>query len=207
MRDLLYIIGSGRSGSTVMERVINSSPRFCGVGEIHALWRLPIADLMCSCGARVPDCGFWSQALEQADIGARELTRLAELERSVVRNTYLMTLRYDLGRIRNDDRLAEFTALQERLFAGVRAASGAEVVLDSSKAGPRAFVLAAGLDPVFLHAYRGAEDVIASWRRPKFEPSTGTPMKKPPGPRSGDRLDQGGTGRARSATIRQRETH
>ncbi|ANT63240.1 hypothetical protein AYJ57_22450 (plasmid) [Salipiger sp. CCB-MM3] len=118
--------------------------------------------------------------MEHAKIGPDDLARLAVLENSVVRNKYLLKLRYDLSRIRNDDRLAEFIELQKRLFEGARMASGADIVLDSSKAGPRAYVLAAGLDPIFLHAYRGAEDVISSWRRPKFEPSTGSPMKKPP---------------------------
>ncbi|MGI3170907.1 hypothetical protein ACRARG_17280 [Pseudooceanicola sp. C21-150M6] len=180
MADLIYIIGSGRSGSTVMERILNTAPRVVGVGEIHALWRLPVETLLCSCGKRVPECSFWQEALGHADIGPAELARLAELETSVVRNKYLMTLRYNLDRIRADDRLAEFIDLQRRLFDGTRKAGGGDVVLDSSKAGPRAWVLAAGLSPVFLHAYRAAEDVIASWRRPKFEPSTNSPMKKPP---------------------------
>jgi hypothetical protein len=104
---------------------------------------------------------------------------LAELEREVVRNRYLLRLGYDLERIRRDSRLAEFAALQMRLMEGVRTAGQGRVVIDSSKAGPRAWVLAAHLDPLILHVYRGAEDVIASWRRPKFEPSTGGLMKKP----------------------------
>ena len=180
MTNLIYIVGSGRSGSTVIERVLNSAPQVVGVGEIHALWRLPVQSLLCSCGSRVPDCDFWQGALGHADIGAPEIARLAQLEREVVRNTYLMRLRYDLDRIRRDDRLAEFGELQGRLMDGTRAAGQGDVVLDSSKAGPRAWVLAATLKPLILHVYRGAEDVIASWRRPKFEPSTGTAMKKPP---------------------------
>lgn len=179
MTNLMYIVGSGRSGSTVIERVLNAAPNVISVGEVHALWRLPVADLLCSCGSRVPDCAFWQEALEDAGIGRPALQRLAQLEREVVRNRYLMQLRFDLNRIRTDDRLSEFAALQAALMQGVRKAGRADIVLDSSKAGPRAWALAAHLDPLFLHVYRGAEDVIASWRRPKFEPSTGAPMKKP----------------------------
>lgn len=179
MRNLLYIVGSGRSGSTVIERVLNSAPQVISVGEVHALWRLPMSDLLCSCGARVPACSFWQEALEVAGIGEQALERLAQLERQVVRNRYLMQLRFDLKRIRADDRLSEFAALQAALMQGIGTAGAGQIVLDSSKAGPRAWVLAAHLDPVFLHIYRGAEDVIASWRRPKYEPSTGAPMKKP----------------------------
>jgi hypothetical protein len=180
LRDLIYTVGSGRSGSTVIERVLNSAPGVLAVGEVHALWRLPIANLLCSCGKHVPDCPFWAQTLDSAGIGAPELARLAELEQSVVRNTYLVRKRYDLTQLREDPQIVEFNDLQTRLFAAARQAGNAKIILDSSKAGPRAWVLAAGFSPVFLHAFRGAEDVIASWRRPKFEPSTQTPMKKPP---------------------------
>ena len=180
MSKILYVIGSGRSGSTVIERVVTTSPRVTAVGEIHALWRLPIQDLLCSCGKRVPDCAYWQGALDHAAIGEAEIAQLRELEWSVVRNKFLMKKRYDLDAIRRDPGVAAFIDLQKRLFAGIAHVSCAEIVLDSSKAGPRAWLLAAGLSPVFLHAYRSAEDVIASWRKPKFEPSTGTLMKKPP---------------------------
>ncbi|WP_422048920.1 hypothetical protein [Shimia sp.] len=180
MDRLIYIVGSGRSGSTVMERVLNSSDRLVGVGEIHALWRLPIDGLMCSCGATVPDCTFWQSALSHAEIDADDLAELAELEDSVIRNKFLVRKRYDLRKIARDPGIVRFNALQARLFDGVRVASGAEIVLDSSKAGPRAWALAASeRPPVFLHAYRNARDVIASWRKPKFEPSTNSLMNKP----------------------------
>ncbi|MEP1765211.1 MAG: hypothetical protein ABJJ53_00945 [Sulfitobacter sp.] len=180
MTNLIYIVGSGRSGSTVIERVLNSAPQVLAVGEIHALWRLPLENLLCSCGETVPDCPFWVETLKSASIGVAELSRLSELENSVVRNKYLIRKRFDLTALRSDPEVNEFNHLQGRLFDAARAVSGAKILLDSSKAGPRAWVLAAGFDPVFLHAFRSAEDVIASWRRPKFEPSTQTPMKKPP---------------------------
>ena len=135
---------------------------------------------MCSCGVGVKSCAFWQRVLDRAGIGEAELAELAMLERRVVRNKFLAPLLYDLRRIRPDADVARFNALQSRLFDGVRLASGSEIVLDSSKAGPRAWVMAAAEHPpVLLHLYRDPADVIASWRKPKFEPSTGTLMKKP----------------------------
>ncbi|MEM6938707.1 MAG: sulfotransferase [Pseudomonadota bacterium] len=179
MTDLIYICASGRSGSTVVERILNSAPQVTAVGEIHALWRLPLDNLLCSCGKPVKGCSFWQQVLAAADMHAPDLARLRVLETEVVRNRYLIGLGFDLERIREDKRLAEFADLQKRLFRAIRQASGSEIVLDSSKAGPRAWVLAAFLGAKVLHIYRGAEDVIASWRRPKFDPSLNAPMKKP----------------------------
>ncbi len=125
-------------------------------------------------------CAFWQQVLDRAGIGEAELAELAMLERRIVRNKFLAPLLYDLRRIRRDADVARFNALQSRLFDAVRFASGSEIVLDSSKAGSRAWVLAAAEHPpLFLHLYRDPADVIASWRKPKFEPSTGALMKKP----------------------------
>ena len=179
MTDLIYIVGSGRSGSTVIERVLNTASAITGVGELHALWRLPLTSLTCSCGAPVTQCDFWQAALGEADFEPKSLERLAELEASVVRTPYLARLCFDPGRIRADSRLAEFIELNRRLFDGVRRAAGSPVILDSSKAGPRAWVLQAGFQPLFLHVHRSATDVITSWRKPKPDPSAGGLMRKP----------------------------
>ncbi|MEM9551842.1 MAG: hypothetical protein AAGA05_11740 [Pseudomonadota bacterium] len=180
MPDLIYIIGSGRSGSTVVERILNSADEVVAVGEVHALWRLPVETLRCSCGKLVPDCPFWCEALRAAGIGPDQLAELAELEHRVIRNSHLVKLRFDPARIVQDPDIARFLALQKHLFDGIRQASGARVVVDSSKAGPRARVLQAGLEPVFLHTYREAEAVMASWRSRKHDPGTNALMKRPP---------------------------
>lgn len=180
MNGIVYIVGSGRSGSTVVERVLSSSPDVFGVGEIHALWRLPLNSLLCSCGKRVPECSFWCDALDASKLTEDDFRRLTLLEKTVIRNKYLLKLRYDLDRIRKDERISEFNSMQKMIFSSIMKSSGASVVIDSSKAGPRAFVLAAELDPVFIHTYRDAGEIIASSRRPKFEPSTGSYMDRPP---------------------------
>ena len=54
-----YILGAGRSGSTVLERLLSSAPGVVGTGEIATLWRRTLSALTCSCGAPAPDCPFW----------------------------------------------------------------------------------------------------------------------------------------------------
>ena len=57
---ITYILGAGRSGSTVLERLLSSAPDVVGVGEVATLWRQPLSDLTCSCGAPAPECAFWT---------------------------------------------------------------------------------------------------------------------------------------------------
>ena len=46
---VVYILGAGRSGSTVLERLLASADRVAGAGELHILWRAPFARLRCAC--------------------------------------------------------------------------------------------------------------------------------------------------------------
>ncbi len=176
---MIYSMGSGRSGSTVIERVLSSSPDVIAVGEIHALWRMATADLVCSCGQPVDICEFWQAVFETADMDQSRMDRLKTLENAVVRNRYLAGRRFDLRRLATDPQITEMRGHQSRLFAAIRAVSGRPVVLDSSKAGPRGWLMAGLVDCQILHVTRDPADVMASWRRRKFDPSRGGDMIRP----------------------------
>jgi len=54
---ILYIVGAGRSGSTILDIALGNSPEICSSGE---LVRLPergwLDDQYCACGERVKRC-------------------------------------------------------------------------------------------------------------------------------------------------------
>ena len=59
---VLYIGGFGRSGSTLVERILGQLPGFCSAGEIVFLWQRGLIDgQLCGCGVPVPECEFWSR--------------------------------------------------------------------------------------------------------------------------------------------------
>jgi len=175
---IIYIAGSGRSGSTLLERVLNSAPSTFALGEFHSLWRLEMKDLLCSCGARIPACSFWSQVIKVTGIGNREIARLRQLERTVVRTPYLLKKRFDLSRIASDRGIREFISIQDRLFGDIAKLAGAETLIDSSKAAPRAWILATKPNVTIVHLYRSAADVICSWRRSKWDRALNGPIRK-----------------------------
>ena len=54
---VLYIGGFGRSGSTLVERILGQLPGFCSAGEIVFLWQRGLIDgQLCGCGVPVPEC-------------------------------------------------------------------------------------------------------------------------------------------------------
>jgi len=63
---LLYIASNGRSGSTVLEMLLNVSPHMWTLGEFHVLpWEIRRNVKPCGCGARVMDCELWGPVIAE----------------------------------------------------------------------------------------------------------------------------------------------
>ena len=62
---LVYVGGSARSGSTLLESLLARIPGFCSVGELVFIWERGLKrNDRCGCGARFHDCAFWAQVGE-----------------------------------------------------------------------------------------------------------------------------------------------
>lgn len=179
MTRVVYLVGSGRGGSTLLERVLNSSPAAFALGEFHCLWRLPPERIVCACGQPFARCEFWTGAMARSGLGEVGLARLRVLEPAVARSHVVMRHRFSLAALGADARVREYLALQQAVLDAVAHDSGARWLIDSSKAGPRAWLVATDVRALLLHLRRDAVDVLASWRQPKWDPSLNAPMHKP----------------------------
>lgn len=177
---VIYISGSGRSGSTMLERIFHSAPGVFALGEFHCLWRLPPHDIACACGSPFAADPFWSEVRAVTGLTDERMDELRQLEQAVCRSGLIARHGFSLAALGRDPRVRRFVALQRALFTAIAQVSGASVLVDSSKAGPRAWLLA--LDPAvrFVHLHRDPADVLVSWRSVKFDPGLGTPMKRMP---------------------------
>jgi hypothetical protein len=63
-KKIVYIAGYGRSGSTLLERILSSNQKMFGVGELFHLLRLINGkNNFCSCGNEIHQCDFWSKII------------------------------------------------------------------------------------------------------------------------------------------------
>lgn len=74
MKQLVYITGSGHSGSTLLDRLLGSHPDIAALGEIHRFSLGLHRDeqpFRCDCGRPIPECSFWSAVIDrlEADLG------------------------------------------------------------------------------------------------------------------------------------------
>jgi hypothetical protein len=56
---LVYIVGSGRSGSTLLDLLLNNSKWVQSLGEVHKLSLYARTEGSCTCGLPVSQCPFW----------------------------------------------------------------------------------------------------------------------------------------------------
>ena len=140
---VVFIGGSGRTGSTLVERLLGALPGVCNVGEIALMWeRCLIRGERCGCGVPLLRCPFWREVGEVAFGGwdSFDVPEFLALKRSVDRNRFIPRLLADSdAAIRR--RAKEYAAVYARLYRAIGQVSGCAVIVDGSKHVSLAFCL------------------------------------------------------------------
>lgn len=179
---LLYVGGTGRSGSTVLANVLGELPGMVSVGEVRFLWeRGVLENRLCGCGEPFARCPFWGQVLDRAfgDLRDEALQALAlQMTAGLHEATRLRRLpRVWAGRSPGSG--VEDGVLL-RLYDAIAAVSGADVVVDSSKLPTYARLLAdtPGVELSVAHLVRDPRAAAFSWCRTKEQPDRGGIMEQ-----------------------------
>ncbi len=175
---VLYLGGLGRSGTTVLERVLGELPGTCSVGELVHLWQRGVLDdETCGCGQPFSACPFWTEVGRRAfggwDPGLA--ARMEELRPIVDRTRFIPKLIVPrlLGRHRAE--LREYVGTFLRLHRAISETSGGAVLIDSSKHSSLAYCLRTepGLDLRVIHVVRDSRGVAYSWTKEVRRPEAG----------------------------------
>lgn len=173
---MVFVAGTGRSGTTMISNVIGQLPGCLSVGEARYAWGRGMAqDQLCGCGQPFHSCPLWTSVLDavrQDHPGfdsQLDPARIAERidARLRVRLVPTMAIRRLTRRPtvtpHPDDELivALYRALAHR--------PGVTHVVDSSKLPPYAILLAAqpGIDVQVVHVVRDPRATAFSWKRKK----------------------------------------
>lgn len=78
MKTILYIGGSGRSGSTLLDMILNGFPEFVSLGEVHRLGYYVKRDEICTCGEKFSDCEFWQSVINNISKYSLDLSETLE---------------------------------------------------------------------------------------------------------------------------------
>ena len=175
---VLYVGGTGRTGSTVLDRMLGNVPGVVAAGEVTWLWFALRAGGRCACGERHAECPVWGPTLEATfpATGGRPAA-LAE----VADEMFALRRRYDsrylplMGlpglRRRLPGRLGPYPARLAALYRNLAELTGARLIVDSSKEPHYSSILASRpeLDVRFLHLVRHPVATAYSWGRRRRE--------------------------------------
>jgi hypothetical protein len=167
---VLYIAGWGRSGSTLLDRILGQIPDFVSVGEIREMWKSGcVENRDCGCGKPFSECPFW-QEVGMVAFGGWSKLPLEEI----------ISLRYTLDRawmtpllalpVRPpslDQKVRRYVGFLTDLYRAIHAVSGAKVVIDSSNLASHALLLRMipGIDLRVAHLVRDSRGVAFSWTK------------------------------------------
>lgn len=169
---VLYVGGMGRSGSTLLGRILGQAPGAICLGETRYLWeRGLLHNVRCGCGAPFRECAFWSMVGEEAFGGwdRVELERIVAIDRHIFRLRRLPLHWLPSARPRFAAAIGEYASLLEQLYTAIVRVSGARTLVDTSKNPNFASLLArtAGVDARMIHLVRDSRAVAYSWTRSK----------------------------------------
>lgn len=172
-RRVVYVVGKGRSGSTLLDDLLGTVPGVASLGELRLLWSRGFREgYLCACGrpvAGAPDerCPVWADAVVDAlgDVDPASLEHVDRLQDRVLSWAHVPRL---LAAGPGDDDRA-LAAVMGRLYASVADRLGADVLVDSSKwpLPPGAFDLVPGFEAWVLHLVRDPRAVAHSYQRRK----------------------------------------
>ncbi|BFU46957.1 sulfotransferase [Krasilnikovia sp. MM14-A1004] len=177
MARVLFVGGLGRSGTTLVERLLGELPSVRALGEVVHLWQRDLRDdERCGCGARFSACTFWQQVGERAfgGWGAVDVDRIQTLRDAVERTRHIPRLAAASLPPAQRAEVREYAAYYARVYAAAAEVSGASVVVDSSKHSALAHVLrwADDVDLRVVHVVRDARGVAYSWTKTVARPET-----------------------------------
>jgi len=171
---VVYIGGSGRSGSTLLERLLGAVPGVAALGEVvHLPERGLVLGHRCACGEPLASCPFWAPVGQEAFGGWDQVDGRAwrDLQHRVDRNRHIPQLAVPASRRFRAD-LATHVDRLARLYRAAARVSGASVLVDSSKHASTAFALRhlPGPDVRVVHLVRDSRGVAYSWTKEMARP-------------------------------------
>jgi hypothetical protein len=172
----VYIMGDGRSGSTLLGQMLNNLPDFNYVGQFRGIFNDHYTDnYPCGCGRLFRDCEFWRRVIEGAFGGFENIDRkvLANCNFTIARERFtpfLMLFNRLPSEFFSSKWRRAFEHVMLPLLHSIAQASGKNVIVDSSHEAAQVFVLARlpRIDLKVLHLVRDSRAVAFSRKRDKL---------------------------------------
>jgi hypothetical protein len=177
---VLYIMGSGRSGTTLLGSILGEYPDTFAAGEVSYLWERGILSPRgCGCGSTPMECAVWGEVISRL-AGNRDPRDLATEQLAHRRSIRLRHTRQLLrgptltppanGRANGTQGAVDaYATVLRDVYRVIADVTGSRLIVDTSKHPADAAIVArmTGVDHSIIHVVRDSRAVTHSWRRRK----------------------------------------
>jgi hypothetical protein len=202
---VLYIVGVGRSGSTILGNILGQIDGLAYLGEMSVIWnRGLIENRLCGCGEKFRECPTWKAIFDEAlggmgGVDAETLTRLrgkvfnplnalrlVRAKGSFPEKHHLKTNPTPAPPLARggksgagSDWLVEFGEATRAIYRAAQHVTGCRVLVDSSHNPLYAGLLLRlpEIDLRLVHLIRDPRAVVYSRQRQKFDPGRGKDVR------------------------------
>lgn len=173
---VLYIGGTGRSGSTLLQRLLEGTGACFSAGEMIYLWeRGFLRNELCGCGKPFRECEFWSAVITEAFGGFEgvDAERMEAFRNQVYRSFPLPRIAFKAfqGRAFRAS-LREYQEAMGKVYRAMQKVSGSSILVDSSKSPRFAYLIrqTPGVDLRAVHLVRDSRGVAYSVQKKLLRP-------------------------------------
>lgn len=175
---ILYIMGNGRSGSTILGNILNEITDFFTVGELRQLWEVLLHNhSTCACGKDLYSCEIWRIILASifTDSIPIDSEEMLALYNQYGRNRHVLRMLFPAGRQHAQRQLTPYLANLSKLYQVIADVTHSSVIVDTSKHPSYGAILdmLSDVDVYVVHLVRDPRAVAYSWGTKKFKPDEG----------------------------------
>jgi len=175
---VLYIAGTGRSGSTLLSHILAQITGFFSVGEAVLMWEENfISNRLCGCMTPFRECEVWRGIMDEA-YGGIDLQDAEEMHR--LRCTFARTRSLPLLLMPRREKLLgssfkKYVDNLEKVYQAMQSSTGCNLIVDASKFPAYGYILRTipTIDLYVVHLVREPRAVAYSALRKKWNPDRG----------------------------------
>jgi len=164
---VIYIMGCGRSGTTILDIILGNHSGFLSLGELNnAMDAWNKKKQVCSCGLPVRQCRIWKNVGHicfRSDSGG-EYYKISKYQKDIERQ--ISIIKHILG-LYDPSMIHEYHSYIYNIFRLLEESSSAKAIIDSSKSVGRALALLknAKIDVQIIHLVRDPRGVYFSFKK------------------------------------------
>ncbi len=174
MKEILYISGAGRSGSTLLEQTLGQFDNFIATGELRHIWeRCFLENQLCSCGQPFDECLFWREVVSHMTTSEEDFNPQAILAaRDKFRLIHMAPEKWTSFFVQRNPIFLRYITSISNLYRAIAEAGQGRIIIDSSK--NPFYLLSLKLLHDFkiyvIHLVRDSRAVAYSWTKKKERP-------------------------------------